>query len=166
MSAIEEPKRAPSAYWLYVQATRQAVQKDIGCRACCQVARTQSERWKNIPAAAKEKYKKQAAELKAKHEKDVAAFKKAGGVVGERFKARKHAKQAEADKAAKKEANAGRPATHAGGAWGEYLRRHRARLTQSLPAGGGCRQRGDVMRAAGKEWTRMSAAARRPYEAT
>ena len=84
--AIEEPYRPPSAYWLYAQATRQAVQKDIGCRACCQVARTQSERWKNIPAAAKEKYKKQAAELKAKHEKDVAAFKKAGGVVGERRK--------------------------------------------------------------------------------
>ena len=163
MSAIEEPKRAPSAYWLYVQATRQAVQKDIGCRACCQVARTQSERWKNIPAAAKEKYKKQAAELKAKHEKDVAAFKKAGGVVGERFKARKLAKQAKADKAAKKKAEAGRPKRLRGGAYSVYFRIHHAEIIQSLPAG--CKG-ADVCKAASKQWKTLSAAAKRPYEAT
>ena len=83
MAAMEEPKRAPSAYWLYVRATRQAVQKDIGSNAFGQIARVQAERWQNMLAAAKETYEMQAAELKAKHEKDVVALKKGGGVVGE-----------------------------------------------------------------------------------
>ena len=157
MAAMEEPKRPYSAYELYVQATRQAVQKDIGCKAFCQVARVQAERWKNIPAAAKEEYKQQAAELKAKHEKDVAAFKKAGGVVGERRKIKKRAEQTKAENAAKKKTKAGRPKKLAGGAYTVYLRQHHAEIAKSLPAG---YKWTDVVRAAGKQWKLLSAAAK------
>merc|ERR1711957_426322 len=99
MAAVQEPKKSPSGYFLFTNSTREAVQKEIGSKAFGAVARMQSDRWKTMPE--KEKYMKQAADGKAQYEKDLAAFKEAGGVAGQRRLDKKSAKQAKVDKTAK-----------------------------------------------------------------
>lgn len=162
MAAMEEPKKAPSAYFLFTNATREAAQKATGSTKFADVAKYQADRWKTMPAEEKATYEKQAADAKVQYEKDLAAFKEAGGVAGQRRQEKKAAKQAKADKAAKKEANVGKPKAPAGGAYGVYVRKHREEIAKSLPPGHKCTE---VSKAAGERWKALSEEAKKPYEA-
>jgi len=159
---MEEPKKPQSGYFLFTNATREAAQKETGSTKFADVTRFQAERWKTMPAEEKAKYEKQAADAKVQYEKDLAAFKEAGGVAGQRRLDKKAAKQAKVDKAAKKEANVGKPKSPAGGAYGVYVRKNREEITKSLPAGHKCTE---VSKAAGERWKALSEEAKKPYEA-
>jgi len=163
MAALEEPKRPASGYFIYVNATREKVQAELGQKSFGAVTKLQADRWKSMPASEKSKYEKDAAELKSKYEKDVAAFKEKGGVMGAARKEKKDAKATKAGKKAKKEANAasGCPKRPAGGGYGCYVSKNRADITKSLPAGSKIT---DVSKAAGDQWKALSAAAKKPYE--
>jgi len=162
MAALEEPKKAPSAYFLYTNSTREEAQKATGSTKFADVAKFQGDRWKSMPADEKAKYEKQAADAKAKYEKDLAAFKEAGGVAGQRRQEKKDKKQAKVDKAAKKEANIGKPKSPAGGAYGVYVKKNREEIVKSLPPGHACTA---VSKAAGERWKALSEADKKPYEA-
>jgi len=160
--ASTAPTKNASGYFLFTNSTREAVQKEIGSKAFGAVARMQSDRWKTMPEEEKAKYMKQAADGKAQYEKDLAAFKEAGGVAGQRRLDKKSAKQAKGDKAAKKESNADRPKQPAGGAYGVYVRKNRVEIAKSLPPGHKCTA---VSKAAGELWKALSAEDKKPYEA-
>merc|ERR1719364_626184 len=124
-----------SSYFLYIQEHRESAQKELGTRDFGSVTKCLSERWKGLAASAKAPFDKRAADLKSQYEKDVAAFKAAGGVVGQARKEKRDAKADKAAKKAKKEANVGKPKAPAGGAYGIFLAMNRAELTKSVPAG-------------------------------
>jgi len=163
MSALEEPKKPASGYFIYVNATREKVQVELGQKSFGAVTKLQADRWKSMPANEKATYEKEAAERKSKYEKDVAAFKEKGGVMGAARKEKKDLKSAKADKKAKKEANtaSGCPKRPAGGGYGCYMSKNRAEISKSLPAGSKIT---DVSKAAGDKWKALSDAAKKPYE--
>ena len=71
----DKPKKAPSAYFLFVNETRQKVQEEIGDKSFGAVTKVQAERWKKLPKGELEKYEKQAAELKKKYEEELKVWK-------------------------------------------------------------------------------------------
>merc|ERR1719356_1423073 len=150
MAATEEPKRPMTAYFLYIQANRDAVQKELGVKGFGPVTKALSARWKGLGAEEKAVFEKQAADAKAEYEKAIEAFKAAGG--------------AKAAKKAKKEANveSGKPSKPVGGAYGRYLAHHREEIQKSLPAGSKVTA---VTKAAGEQWKALSAKDREKYEA-
>lgn len=161
MATMEEPKRPQSGYFLYVNATREKVQTEIGGKAFGAVTKIQAERWKSLPADEKSNYEQQAADLKAKHETDLAAFKEAGGVVGQKRAEKKDAKQAKIDKAAAKQSDADKPKKPVGGAYGVFMNKHRAEIQQSLPAGSAVSA---VAPVASAKWKALSEEAKKPYD--
>lgn len=126
-----------TAYFLFIQANREAVQKELGVKDFGPVTRTLSSRWKTLAKDQMAQYEKQAAEAKVQYEKALAAFQAAGGVKGAKRKEKSDMKAAKAEKKAKKEANiaSGKPKKPAGGAYGVFLSHHRAEIHKSLPAG-------------------------------
>merc|ERR1712032_1749983 len=114
---LEEPKQPMSAYFLFVQANRDAVQKELGVKDFGPVTKALSARWKSVSAADRAVYDKQAADAKAQYDKDLAAFQAAGGVKGAKRKEKKDAKDAKAAKKAKKAADvaSGKPKKPTGG---------------------------------------------------
>jgi len=161
MSALVEPKRPQSAYFLYVNATREQVQKELGKTSFGEVTKLQADRWKTMKDTDKAPYEKQAAGLKAQYEKDLAAFKEAGGVKGQARADKKDAKKAKADKKANKLANADKPKKPAGGGYGVYVGQHRAEIMKTLPAGSKCTA---VAPVASAKWKALTAEEKKPYE--
>ena len=102
MAALQEPKKPLASYLLYATVTGEAVRKELGTKELGAVAKTQTERWKVLPAAEKQKYEKQAAAAKEQYQKDLEAFKEAGGEVGAARKEKKAAKNKKAEKKCKK----------------------------------------------------------------
>merc|ERR1719453_2249968 len=151
-----------SAYFLYIQENREKVQKELGVKDFGPVTKTLSERWKNLPANIKASFDKKAGDLKAQYEKDLAAFKEAGGVKGEKRKEKRDAKAEKAAKKAKKEANADKPKKPAGGAYGIFVAEKRAEIMKSLPAGSKCTA---VSKVAGERWSALPEKERKPFEA-
>lgn len=160
MAALEEPKKPASAYFLYVNATRKAVQEELKTTDFGPVTKAQADRWKALGAGEKAKYEKQAADAKVKYEEELKAYTEAGGVVGQKRKEKKDAKKAKADKALKKEANADRPKKPAGGAYGVWLNKNRKEIQKSLPAGSPCTA---VAPVASARWKAMSEADKAPF---
>jgi len=161
MAPTGEPKRPASAYFLYVNATRDKVSAELGSKKFGDVTKVQAERWKSLSADEKSKYEAEAAQLKVQYEKDVAAFEEAGGVMGQKRAEKKEAKAAKEDKKAKKEANKDAPKRPAGGAFGVWLNKHRAEIFKTLPAGSKCTA---VAPVASSRWKAMSEAEKEPYE--
>jgi len=161
MAALEEPKKPQGAYFLYVNATRKAVQEELKTTDFGPVTKAQADRWKALAAGEKAKYEKQAADAKGKYEEELKAYKEAGGVVGQKRKEKADAKKAKADKAAKKEANADRPKKPAGGAFGVWLNKNRKEIQKSLPEGSPCTA---VAPVASSRWKAMSEADKAPFE--
>jgi len=164
MAATEEPKRPMTAYFLYVQANRDAVEKELGVKAFGPVTKALGARWKGLGAEEKAGFEKQAADAKAEYEKAIEAFKAAGGVTGAKRKENRVEKDTKAAKKARKEANAasGKPSKPVGGAYGRYLAHHRDEIQKSLPAGSKCTA---VSKAAGERWKALSAKDKEKYEA-
>jgi len=161
MATLQEPKRPATAYFLFVNSTREQIQKELGDKSFGPVTKAQAERWKNMPAATKATYEKQAADAKVKFEKDVVAYKEAGGVVGQAKAEKKEAKQEKADKKAKKIENADKPKAPAGGAFGVWLKEIRPEIMKSLPAGSKCTA---VAPVASLRWKAMNAQDKKPWE--
>ena len=162
-AALEEPKKPMTAYFLYIQANRERVQKELGVKDFGPVTKTLSARWKTLAASEVAKFEKQAADEKAKYAADLATFEAAGGVKGAKRKERKEEKDAKAAKRAKKEADAasGKPKKLAGGAYGCYMDRHREEIHKSLPAGS---KVSAVAKVGGERWKALSAKEKKPYE--
>merc|ERR1712224_242371 len=137
MGTVEEPKKPMSAYFLYVQENRDAVQKELGVKDFGPVTKTLATRWKTLAAAELAKHTKRAADAKATYDKELAAFVAAGGVKGAKRKEKKDEKEAKAAKKAKKASDvaSGKPKKPAGGAYGCYMAHHREEIQKSLPAG-------------------------------
>jgi hypothetical protein len=163
MTTVEEPKRPMTAYFLYIQANREAVQKELGVKEFGPVTKTLSSRWKTLKAPEMAKYTKMAEDAKATYDKELAAFVAAGGVKGSKRKEKKDDKEAKAAKKAKKAANAasGKPKKPAGGAYGCYMAHHRAEIHKSLPAGSKVTA---ISKVGGEQWKALSAKEKEKYE--
>jgi len=160
--AAMEPKKPMSGYFIYTQEKRDAVQKELGVKDFGPVTKCLSERWKTLAAAEKTLFEKKAADLKAQYEKDIAAFKAAGGVVGQARKEKRDAKADKAAKKAKKEANADKPKGPVGGAYGQFLAMNRADIAKAVPAGSAVTA---VSKLAGVRFKALSAKEKAVYEA-
>merc|ERR1712232_940847 len=69
------PVKPASAYWLWMNDTREALQKELGTKSIGVVGKAAGERWKTLPASAKSKYEKESAEKKAVYDKAPAEWK-------------------------------------------------------------------------------------------
>merc|ERR1712151_1270119 len=74
-----KPKKAPSAYWLWLGDNRAAIFKEVGGKDVTKVSKLGGERWKKVTAKDKAPYEKKAAELKAAYEKALEEWKKTKG---------------------------------------------------------------------------------------
>jgi len=162
MAAVEEPKKPMSAYFLYTQEKREAVQKELGVKDFGPITKCLSDRWKKLSASDKATFEKKAAQVKAQYEKDLEAYKAAGGVVGQKRKDKKDAKAAKASKKAKKEANADKPKAPVGGAYGIFMNMNRAEIAKTVPAGSAVTA---VSKVAGERWKAMPEKEKAVYEA-
>jgi hypothetical protein len=188
MAATEEPKRPMTAYFLYIQANRDAVQKELGVKEFGPVTKALATRWKALGAKEKADYAKQAADAKSNYKKAMEAFLAAGGVKDTKRNERNDEKGARAAKKAKKEAdatsdedekdakndakaakkakkeedaNSGKPKRPVGGAYGLYLAHNRADIHKSLPAGS---NGAAVAKIAAERWKSLSAKDKETYE--
>eukprot|EP00442_Polarella_glacialis_P011774 CAMPEP_0115120084 /NCGR_PEP_ID=MMETSP0227-20121206/45475_1 /TAXON_ID=89957 /ORGANISM="Polarella glacialis, Strain CCMP 1383" /LENGTH=269 /DNA_ID=CAMNT_0002521675 /DNA_START=72 /DNA_END=881 /DNA_ORIENTATION=+ len=150
--ASEQPKKAPSAYFIFLAANRDSFAKTAGSKAAGPVAGVAAAAWKALAPAEKNKVVAQAGELKKEADKKIAAFKAAGGVMNRKRKAEKSGKKM-------KDKNA--PKKPAGGAYGCYLAKNREAIKATLPAGHSIT---DVAKAAGPKFKALSAAEKKPYD--
>merc|ERR1719310_405 len=151
-----------TAFFLYTNENRELVQKELGTKNMGPVAKCLSDRWKGLAASVKTHFEKKATDLKAQYEKDLAAFKAAGGVVGQARKEKRDAKADKAAKKAKKEANVGKPKKPAGGAYGVFVAMNRAELSKKVPTGAPCTA---ISKVASEAFKTLSAKEKEVYEA-
>lgn len=148
----EQPKKSPSAYFLWLNDNRAAIAKELGNAKGSEVTKKGGEMWKNLPAAKKAPYEAKAAAAKATYDKEKESFQARGGVITRKRKA---------DKPEKKKKDPNAPKKPAGGAYGVYLAKHRAAIVKSLPAGSNPIT--DVAKAAGAKFSALSEAEKKPY---
>jgi len=102
---MADMKKPATAYFLWLNATREQIQKDVGSKSFGDVARKASEMWKSMSAAAKQPW-----EARAKEEKD--AFEKFKATEAgqkallEKKEARAEAREEKEKKSAKRDAKA------------------------------------------------------------
>jgi len=159
MSDIKKPA---TAYFLWLNATREQIQKDVGSKSFGDVARKASEMWKSMSATAKQPW-----EAKAKEQKD--AFEKfkateAGQKALEEKKAeRAEAKEAKDKKNAKKAAKSvekdeklKKPAS----AYFLFSNEKRQEVQELL----GTKDMGPVAKKTTEMWKSMTDSGRKPWE--
>merc|ERR1719498_1004418 len=157
MTDLAQPKKAPSAYFIWLNENREKIQKDLGTKDVGQVGKKAGAMWSEMAADAKKPFEEKAKEAKAQYEKDLAAFKAAGGAVGKR-----KSKKDKADKKKKKLAEKDKPKKPAGGGYGVYLGKHRAAIEKEVPEG--TSKLTGVTKIAGERWKNLSDADKKPYE--
>jgi high mobility group protein B3 len=74
-----QPKKPQTAYFLYLNDNREAIQKELGSKALPQVTKLAAERWKALGEAQKKPYEAKAAAAKAEYEKAMAEWKEKQG---------------------------------------------------------------------------------------
>lgn len=148
-----QPKKAPSAYWLWLSDNREAIVKKIGSSKGPEVAKHAGQQWKAIDAKTKETYEKKAAAEKASYEKAMSDFKEQGGVPA--------ARRSKKDKEGKKVKDANAPKRPAGGAYGVFLADQRETIKKSLPAD---HKITDVTKKASELWKNISEKDKKKYE--
>lgn len=163
MASIQEPKKALSTYFLYLNENRERFVKELGDKAKAKgglaaVTSYASEKYRSLSAEEKKVYEQKAVEAKAEYEKKLAEFKAQGGQVGQR-RAEKRARKA--GDASKKMKPADMPKRPAGGAYGCYVAEHRAAIQGSLPAGSPCTM---VAKKAGEQWSALGPQDREKFE--
>jgi hypothetical protein len=126
MSSTEQPKKAQTAYFLWLGDNRADIQKEIGSSKIPEVARKAAEKWKALATADKKTYEDRAAQLKAEYDEAMRTFKEEGGVVVRKSKKDKSSKKI------KKDLNA--PKRPAGGGYGVYLAENREEIKKVMPA--------------------------------
>lgn len=153
VSEAVQPKKAPSAYWLWLSDNRESIVKKIGSNKGSEVAKHAGEQWKALDAAAKEPYEKRAAEEKEGYAKAMADFKEGGGVPA--------ARRSKKDKEGKKTKDENAPKRPAGGAYGVFLADQRENIKKSLPAD---HKITDVTKKASELWKNISEKEKKKYE--
>lgn len=132
MSSLEQPKKAPSAYWIWLGEHRASLQKELPGKRGSEVSKLAGERWKALAAEEKAPFEKRAEDAKAEYQKALESFKSQGGVLAKRA-GKKSGKGKESTKAKKsKDANA--PKKPVGGAFGVFQATNRDDIKKSLPA--------------------------------
>jgi len=152
--AAEQPKKAVSAYWMWLAENRDEISKGLTSKRGSDVAKAAGEKWKALSAADKEPYEKRAAELKVSCAKEMEDFKSQGGVPAPR--------KTKAGKEEKKVKDENAPKKPAGGAYGCFLSDKRKEITDSLPQGSKVT---DVSKKAGELWKAVSEEEKNKYEA-
>ena len=120
MAVVQEPKKAPSAYFVFISEKRADLTKELGGTALPgPLAKLAAAKWATLSDDQKKPFMEKAAALKAKYEEDLAKFKKAGGQVGQKRKERAENKKAKAEKTKKKD----QLAEHMDASWPRSVRR-------------------------------------------
>lgn len=151
----EEPKRPPTAFFMWMNNNRATFNKEVGT-APGAVAKLASQTWKSMSAADKKPYEDKAAKAFTSYDKDLEAFKAAGGVKGKRKQ--KENVGGQNKKLAKTE---GCPKKPIGGGYGQFLAEVRAELTEKFAPGP--RRFTQVTKAAGEKWKALPAAKKEHY---
>jgi len=154
--ASEQPKKAPTGYFLFLADNREAIEKEIGTRKGPDVAKKCGEMWKAASEDVRKPYEEKAAKMKAEYQAALQAFKDEGGVMAK--KSKKIKKGMEGAKA-KKDPDA--PKRPVGGGYGQYLNEHREAIRKTLPTD---HKMTDIGKQAGLKWNAMSAEDKKPYE--
>ena len=126
--ASEQPnKTAGGAFGQFMIEKRPEFIKRLPGKAVSEVSKLGGRIWKSLPEADKEPYKKKYQEVMVNYAKDMAAFVAAGGVCAKGPAAlRSEKRKAKEDSRKKKSAkDPFKPKSHAGGAFGCYLNKHR-----------------------------------------
>jgi len=150
---MEQPKKPPSGYWLFLGEHREAIVKELGTGKGSDVAKKGGEMWKATGEDERKPYEEKAAKLKAEYGAALQAFKVDGGVVARKSKKDKP------EKTAKKDPDA--PKRPVGGGYGVYLAEHREEIKQSLPAD---HKITDVSKAAGAKWKALPETEKEQYQ--
>jgi len=123
--APQEPKRPPSAYFIFVQDNRQKVATEAGKGGVGEVAKELTAVWSKLEPDEKREYEERADKLKAEYDKELAAWKgspqyKAYARAVDSINGKKAAKaKAAAKAAARKGAGKGRAAAKAAAGGGQ-----------------------------------------------
>jgi hypothetical protein len=150
MASTAQPKKAPSAYFLWLNENRAEISKEIGSSKIPEVARKASEKWKAITAEEKKSYEDRAAKAKVEYDEAMRAFKEEGGVVMRKSKK---------DKKPKKDKDA--PKRPAGGGYGVYLAQNREEIKKVMPAD---HKITDLAKVAAARWKALSESDKKVYE--
>ena len=162
MTAVQEPKKAPSAFFVFITAKRPELIKEVGATARAgSLAKLAAAKWTALSDDQKKPFVEKAAALKATYKEDLAKFEKAGGQVGQKRKARAEYKKAKTEKAKKKKSNADRPKRPACGAYGCFLAEQRSEIMKIVPAGSPCTMIGKI---AGEQWQKLPDSTKASYQ--
>lgn len=149
--ALEQPKKAPTAYFLWLSDNREAIQKEIGSKKAPDVSKAAGLKWKALSDVVKAPFEKKAAAEKIKYDSALQAFTDQGGV----------RKRSTKGKGEKKEKDPNKPKKPAGGAYGVFLAEKRESVKASLPAG---HKITDVTKKVGEMWKTISESEKAKYE--
>ena len=162
MTTVQEPKKAPSAYFVFISEKRADLTKELGGTALPgPLAKLAAAKWATLSDDQKKPFVEKAAALKAKYEEDLAKFKKAGGQVGQKRKERAEKKKAKVAKAKKKARNADKPKRPACGAYGCFLAEKRSEIMKIIPVGSPCTM---ISKIGGEQWQKLSDSAKASYQ--
>ena len=160
--AMEQPKKpVGGAYGIFLTEKRPEFTKACQGQKASAISTMAGEAWKKLSDAEKKPYQKTYEGVKTKFDTDMAAFLAAGGekVKGSRALRSEKRKAKEGKSKKKKDPNA--PKKPCGGAYPVFLAENRESIVKSLPKG---HKMTDVAKAAGEQWKKLSAKAKKPYE--
>jgi hypothetical protein len=153
MASNEQPKKAQTAYFMWLNEHRAEISKEIGSSKIPEVARKAAEKWKALSTEEKKSYEDRAAKAKVEYDEAMRAFKEGGGVVVRKSKKDK------ASKKNKKDPNA--PKRPAGGGYGVYLAQHREEIKKVMPAD---HKITDLAKVAAARWKALNEEEKKVYE--
>lgn len=159
--ALTEPTKPQTSYFLWLTATRSELEKEAGTKHGPSISKLAGEKWKTLSEAAKKPFEEKAVAAKAAYAKALDEFKAAGGVPGQRRQEKKDAKNARADKKAKKEErkNSGKPKRPPSAFWLWQVENRDALVkeagTNKIPV---------IGKLAGEKWGKLDAGSKSTYE--
>merc|ERR1719270_2953553 len=105
-ATLEQPKRPPSSYMLWLKENRPRLVKELGTKKVADVAKAAGMQWKDLGEEEKSNYAAQVAKLKASYEEQVEQFMAAGGVLQQGKRGKESKKSKKDPKLSKKPAKA------------------------------------------------------------
>jgi len=94
LATLEQPKRPPSSYMLWLNENRPRLVKELGTKNVADVAKAAGMQWKDLGEEEKSNYAARVAKLKADYAGQVEEFMAAGGVLQQG----KHGKESKKNK--------------------------------------------------------------------
>eukprot|EP00438_Fugacium_kawagutii_P031860 Skav224113 [mRNA] locus=scaffold2427:136944:137573:- [translate_table: standard] len=146
--ANEQPRRPPTAYFLWLSANREDIAKSLGTSKGPEVSKEAGKLWKQLTEDDKKPFGVRAKALKLEYDKKMNLFKAQGGVVTKKRPFGDDLKEA-------------KPRRPVGGGFGCYLAAKRSEIAKTLPEG---HKMTDVGKVAGEMWRGLKASEKKPYE--